>query len=147
MNASELRLYFLLQIAAHQIKKAADGRLGTVAALSTAQAAVLAIVEARAPVSQRSLARELRQNESAMTAMVNRLLALGYVARERSDSDARAWELRPTEAGRSALKAIRPPFRQINQTLEQLMTPAEMLALAGTLKRIIEAFDSGDAGG
>ena len=145
-TAAELRLYFLLQLAAHLLKKVADARLQESAGLSTAQAAVLAIVSSRQPISQRAVARELRQNESAMTAMVARLLKLGYVARVRSKADERTWDLRMTQLGTTALEAARPAFSTINNALENALENTERRNLAVGLKKIIAVIDSFDSG-
>jgi DNA-binding MarR family transcriptional regulator len=47
----------------------------------TAQAAVLSIVAAHGPITQRAVARQLGLNESGMSAMTNRLLSMGLLER------------------------------------------------------------------
>ena len=73
MSASKHRIYHRLQLAAHRLQKAADRAVMAAAGITTAQAAVLSIVAADGPVSQRNVARKLGLNESAMTAMIARL--------------------------------------------------------------------------
>ena len=69
MSASKHRVYHRLQLVAHRLQKAADRTVMAAAGITTAQAAVLSIVAADGPVTQRSVARKLGLNESAMTAM------------------------------------------------------------------------------
>ncbi len=141
MLVSDLRLYYLLQLAAHQVKKVADARLSCVADITTAQAAVLSLVSDHGPVTQRALARDLRQNESAITAMANRLLKLGYIARVRSTEDARAWQLTTTPEGEAALLAIGPAFKDVNTVLAGELDDADIRALASQLQAVISRFD------
>src|SRR5262245_41547639 len=118
MNASKLRLYHRLQIAAHAARKAADRVVSEAAGITTAQAAVLTIVEAGENVTQRDVATALRLNESAVTAMATRLLKLGMLERVRSGADSRAWCLRLGGAGQAALKASRGSFASVNARIE-----------------------------
>ncbi len=101
MSASKHRTYHRLQLAAHRIQKAADRVLLNAADVTTSQAAVLSIVAADRPVTQRIVAKQLGLNESALTAMISRLLALGMIERMRDEDDARAWRLKLTADGAS----------------------------------------------
>ncbi len=142
MSASKTRLYHRLQLAAHRVQKSADRAVLRAAKITTAQAAVLSVVVAAdQPVTQRVVADQLGLNESAVTAMTNRLLRMDLLERERDDADARAWRLRLSEQGRAALKRIEQPFRRINQKLESVLEPDEIARLADYLKRIGAAFD------
>ena len=142
MAASKLRIYHKLQIAAHRVQKRADRAVFAAAGVSTAQAAVLSIVAAQGPITQRAVARQLGLNESAMTAMTNRLLSSGLLDRLRDEKDVRAWLLRLTAEGRAALKRIEPPFRSVNQTIERTLDPRELALLAEYLSRIAKAFEA-----
>jgi DNA-binding MarR family transcriptional regulator len=138
--ASKSRLYHRLQLAAHRVQKSADRALLAAAEITTAQAAVLTLV-ARGAVSQREVAMQLGLNESALTAMAQRLLGMGLLERVRDEADARAWQLRLSGDGRAALKRIDQPFKGINQTIETALTPDEIAQLADYLQRIASAFD------
>ena len=141
MAASKLRIYHKLQIAAHRTQKAADRAVLAAAGVSTAQAAVLSIVAAQGPITQRAVARQLGLNESGMTAMTNRLLSMRLLERLRDENDARAWFLRLTLEGRTALKRIESPFRSVNQTIERALDERELSLLAEYLSRIANAFE------
>jgi MarR family transcriptional regulator, organic hydroperoxide resistance regulator len=140
--ASKSRLYHRLQLAAHRVQKSADRALLAAAEITTAQAAVLTLV-ARGAVTQREVATQLGLNESAVTAMAQRLLGMGLLERVRDEADARAWQLRLSGAGRAALKRIEQPFKGINQTIETALSGEEITHLADYLQRIESAFDEG----
>ncbi|MDI9245361.1 MarR family transcriptional regulator [Marinobacter sp. CHS3-4] len=119
MTASEKRLYFLIQLTAHRLKKHADAALTEAAELTTAQAAALSVVARHEPVSQRFIANELSQRESAVMTMTTRLQKADYVAKRRSATDGRAWDLTITEEGKAALSKMERPFAAINELIDQ----------------------------
>jgi DNA-binding MarR family transcriptional regulator len=141
MSASKHRLYHKLQLASHRLQKAADRAILAAAGVTTAQAAVLSIVAAEGSASQRSVARKLGLNESAMTAMTTRLRNLGLLDRMPDPEDSRAWSLRLSAEGRAALKRIEQPFRQINQKIERALSAEEIAQLADYVGRIGKAFE------
>jgi len=141
MSASKTRLYHRLQLAAHRLQKSADRATMAAADITTAQAAVLLLIATDKAVTQRDVARQLGLNESAMTAMVRRLIDMGLLERMRDEDDARAWRLRPSDDGRAALKRIQPPFERINRTIESVLSPDEITQLADCLTRLAAAFD------
>jgi DNA-binding MarR family transcriptional regulator len=138
MSASKHRLYFLLQRAAHVLKKEADAALSEAGGMTTSQAAVLAILRSEGPSTQRFLADKLQQRESAITTMADRLLKAGYVTRARAPSDGRAWLLTMTDTGHTALDAIRAPFQAINAELDAAFSGEDMTKLAKGLAQIID---------
>ncbi len=138
--ATKHKIYFHLQVAAHQIKKKADEELGKAARLTTAQSAILTIVASEGPVSQGVVAGKLRQNDSAMTAMVARLLKLGFITRERSKEDGRISLLTLTEEGKEARACGRKAFNRINGTLDNMISDEEMAVFAKVLDKISSAF-------
>jgi MarR family transcriptional regulator, organic hydroperoxide resistance regulator len=141
MSASKHRIYHRLQLAAHRLQKAADRAVMAAAGITTAQAAVLSIVAADGPVTQRSVARKLGLNESAMTAMIARLRDMGLVERLPDQDDSRAWSLKVSEDGRAALKRIEQPFRRINQRIESVLDADEIARLADYASRVADAFE------
>lgn len=141
--ASRNRIYFRLQRAAHVLKKQADEALLAGGGLTAAQAGALMIIGRNAPVSQRRVAGILQQNESAMTAMVRRLLALGYVERQRAPDDVRRWDLSITASGSQALAEAGPVFEALNAAIEDVLKPDEIALLARMLDAIIEIRSSG----
>jgi len=140
MNASKLRLYYRLQVAAHAVQKAADRVVSAAAPVTTAQAAVLTIVAAANGVTQRDVAIALRLNESAITAMVLRLVKLGLLERVRSQDDPRAWHLSLSKRGRTALAASRAAFASINGRIEGQFSQQEIARFVEYLNRLTLTF-------
>jgi MarR family transcriptional regulator, organic hydroperoxide resistance regulator len=141
MYASRQRLYHRLQLAAHRVRKVADRAVGDAVGLSTAQVAVLSVLAQEGKATQRTIARELGLNESAVTPMVGRLIGLGTVIRKADENDARAWSLELSEAGRDVIMRIKAPFSAINAILDDEFNPEEMAELSAKLERIIAAFE------
>ncbi|MEM9054370.1 MAG: MarR family transcriptional regulator [Pseudomonadota bacterium] len=138
MSAAKHRLYFLLQRAAHVLKKEADAALSEAGGMTTSQAAVLAILRSQGPSTQRFLADKLQQRESAITTMADRLMKAGYISRRRSPKDARAWQLAMTDDGHQALEAIREPFKAINAELDAAFPDKNIDTVAKGLAQIID---------
>jgi len=144
MSSSEHRIYFLLQRAAHCLKKEADRNLLSAAGLTTSQAAVLMLVAESSHATQKTIAVKLQQNESAITAMTARLLRDGFVARTRDPDDARSWSLRLTPAGKKALGKLRKPFAEINAAMDGALGARSSGRLARQLRSIIAEFSDGE---
>ena len=134
MSAGEHKLYFLLQVAAHRLRTDADNALLEAAGVTTAQAAVLRLVQETENPTQRQIANMLRQNESALTATVARLQKAGLLERTRSTQDRRAWTLAVTDKGRRALDKVAEPFSGINSRLDQAIAGIDPKKLAGALR-------------
>lgn len=135
--AAEHRIFFKLQRTAHLLKKRADDALLAAGGLTTAQTAALLVIDEKGPVSQREVARVLEQNESAITAMVRRLITLGHVARSRSKDDVRRWDLTVTNAGKDALLKAGLAFGGVNLEIEARLSPDEIEVLARTLRLLM----------
>jgi len=121
MTAYSSRFYHALQIAAHRLQKQADLAVSGAAGISTAQSAVLAVIARTPGMRQNEVARTLGLNESAVTAMITKLIGLGLVRRSRSAEDSRAWELFLTDDGSAALSAIEAPFAEINALIDDAL--------------------------
>jgi DNA-binding MarR family transcriptional regulator len=133
------QLFFQLQLAAHRLRKVADRRVTAETGLTTAQAAILYIVAARKNVMQKEIAKRLGQNESAVVAMANRLTRLGYLGRRRSDVDPRTSMLNVTAKGMRELQVAKRPFRELDNMLDKVFSPAELDAISLLLTRLADA--------
>ena len=145
MPAKDKRLYFHLQRTAHLVQKQADQRLIAAANVTVAQAAILMVLDEHGGCSQKTLANHLGQNDSAITAMVTRLVRLGHIHKVRDDRDGRAVRLRLTSSGKAALAAARGPFDHINATIDACLSADETSDLADCLRRLARAFGGPDA--
>lgn len=134
----DARLYFRLTVTAHRLRVLADQRLLEAAGVTAAQAGVLLIVaDAAEPLRQRDLARLLRQRESAITTMVERLTAAGLLVRERPPADARSWALRLTADGVAAVGAVRVATDALNAEAFAGLAARERASLARALDRVL----------
>ena len=140
MSASEHRLYWRLQLASHFMQKQADRDLLKDAAITTAQFGVLSVVSNGKDVTQKDVATRLGLNQSAITAMVRRLMKLGYVDRQDSPTDGRAKILSLTSEGRDVVKNTRSPFGKINERIESALDVREIDNLADYLERLTNTF-------
>ena len=144
MTASKYRIYFLLQRVSHGLKKKADTALLEADGMSTAQAAVMSLIAGEDGVSQSYLASRLKRRESAIATMANRLLKAGYITRMRSDSDGRAWVLKPTDKGLSALDAMSSSFAAINGILDEAFELDDLKSLARGLHAVLDKLEEPD---
>lgn len=137
MSAKDERFFFLLQMAAHRLKTKADAALVDAGGLTTAQTAMMAIIRAGGSVTQREVATKLKQRESAVGAITERLLKAGYITRTRSETDGRAWNLSTTKKGLKALDAMGEAFAGINALIDEAFPGREMTRVAEGLRRLI----------
>ncbi|HET6705967.1 MarR family winged helix-turn-helix transcriptional regulator [Amycolatopsis sp.] len=120
MPEPDQRLFFLLQQAAHRLRVAADRRCLAAAGITTAQLGALFAVR-EGGLTQRDLAEQLGQRESAVTAMVTRLVDAGLVAKQPHPREHRAVSLRLTEAGEEALARVGPAIEEFNARLRAVL--------------------------
>ena len=119
--ASDHRVFHLLQITAHRLKKHIDRQALSHAGITAAQAAILYVVSENPFTSQRFVAEELGQKESAITPMVHRLVEAGVLQRGASTADGRAWSLKLTAQGKLALKRFGEGLNEYNKALTSVL--------------------------
>ncbi|WP_300393692.1 MarR family winged helix-turn-helix transcriptional regulator [Henriciella sp.] len=135
------RLYSRLQIAAQQLRKVTDRQLVEVAGITAPQLGVLTRVAAVKELNQTSLARDLRLNDSAITAMVRRLIGLGMLEKARSESDSRSWVLTLTRDGENAIARASEHMLSINARIEKDFGADGLDDFVDKLNRLIEICD------
>lgn len=139
-QARDQRLFHLLQVAAHRLKTELDRATLDAGGLTAAQAGVLAVIARADGLTQKEVAEQLRQQESAITAMAARLIKAGLVDRARHPTDGRAWRLTLTPRGAEALDTFRAPMGAFNARITQAVGGEdEVAALARALRALIEA--------
>lgn len=140
-SARKNRLYHKLQSAAHRVHKVADHEVKAASRLTSAQGSVLSIVGTMPGLSQRELSRQLGLNESAVTAMVSRMMRAGLLERARDESDKRAWTLHLTPSGEEAVSHIQAPFEEINSRIEAALSDTEIVQLSSLLRKLAKRFE------
>ncbi|MEP2102542.1 MAG: MarR family winged helix-turn-helix transcriptional regulator [Parasphingorhabdus sp.] len=141
MTARNLRFYSRLQIAAHVLKKSSDRQLLEVAGVTTAQMSALGIIASEETTTQTRLAAELGLNDSAITAMVRRLIDLKMVARVRDDTDGRAWLLKLTKTGAEAVKKASAITDQTSAKVDELLGAKTIATVVAAMELIINDAD------
>ena len=138
-NEPDQRVFLLLQQAAHRLRIWADRRCVDLAGVTTAQTGALFALHDRPMSTQRELAAALGQRESAVTAMVRRLLDAGLVSRHPSPDDHRAHLLALTPAGTAALNLVRPMVAEFNTMLKRVLGADGPASLAAALRTLRDA--------
>jgi DNA-binding MarR family transcriptional regulator len=141
MTARNLRFYSRLQIAAHALKKNSDRQLLEIAGVTTAQMSALVIVASPQTTTQTRLAAELGLNDSAITAMIRRLIDLKMVTRVRDDKDGRAWLLKLTETGAEAVKKTDIIVDQTSAKVDELLGEKTIATVVAAMELIINDSD------
>lgn len=137
MSSRSTRLYHRLQLAARATKRVADRQMLEATGLTTAQVAALAVVSDHPAASQRVIAARLGVQESAVTAMVGRLVHVGAVSRQRDPADARRWVVSLTAHGTSVLARAEVSFSRTNGAIESVLAEHDIDELAVLLERLI----------
>lgn len=130
------RLYFQLQRAAHQVRLTADRRFIAVAGVTTAQLGALFVVQDQPGLTQQELAGTLGQRESAITAMVGRLVDAGLISKNPHPRHYRAAALELTAAGVEALHKVRPEVDRCNAELVALIGADEFDITTTALRKL-----------
>jgi len=97
--------------------------------LSLAASRILVRLLDHGPCRIGDLAAQERSSQPTVTNHVKRLEALGLVARRPDPSDARAWMIELTDAGRSELDAMRSALGTGLEPLLAKLSPADLQAL------------------
>jgi DNA-binding MarR family transcriptional regulator len=132
------RLYHHLQRAASTAKRHADQILLEVAGVTTAQAALLLVVGAERPPTQRDVATQLGVSEPSVAAMVERLAREGYLQRGRDDRDGRVRTLQLTAEGERVLAGARAAFEEVNERLQAALGSTDAVDLLDAQLRAVE---------
>ena len=102
-------------------------------------AAVLVVIDAEGPMSQRALGRRLRIDKSPMVGLVDDLERLGLAERRRSTSDRRVQAIHLTDKGRTVLQRVIRFADEENERTFRVLDDDERDVLQGLLLRVAEA--------
>ena len=102
-------------------------------------AAILVVIDAEGPMSQRALGRRLRIDKSPMVGLVDDLERLGLAERRRADGDRRVQAIHLTASGRTALRRVRRLADEENERTFGVLDDDERALLHDLLLRVAEA--------
>ncbi|KXT33675.1 MAG: MarR family winged helix-turn-helix transcriptional regulator [Sutterella wadsworthensis] len=88
------------------------------------------------------LSRLTHRSKSTVSALVTKLVDLGYVARERSAEDSRVINLRLTEKGRAFIPVSKRISSELDALVTRSLTPDEARFAEALLARILNGFSS-----
>ena len=112
-------------------------------ALTQRQYAVLAAVAADEGLSQTGLVRATGIDRSTLADLVGRMIAKGYLERQRSAEDARANTVKLGDAGRAVLEAAGPRVEAADQRILELLAGKKRDPFIEALRRLARAGESG----
>ena len=141
MSERPPRLVFLLNSAQRRLQQfiAAEqdraARAGS-AAPTPAQSGVLFVLAREDGATMGRLAKALDLAPSAVSGLVQRMEALGWVERRASEADARTQQVWLQSAGQARLPALRKALGRINERLAGPFTPAELQTAARWLEHV-----------
>ncbi len=141
MSARKQRFYSRLQLAAHALKKISDRQLLDAAGVTTAQMSALAIIGSAEATTQTLLAKRLGLNDSAITAMMRRLIDLDLVERVRDDQDGRAWLLKLTKSGTETVERASAAVDQASIQVDALLGEKTIATVVAAMELIINDLD------
>lgn len=101
--------------------------------------AVLSNLSAGAQQNQQQLADALGLHRNNMVALIDEMEAAGLVRRHRSETDRRAFEVRPTARGRSVVARASRMIRELDEEIARGLSDPERKALVDLLKRQAQA--------
>lgn len=110
--------------------------------LTQRQFAVLEAVSAKAGLTQTDLVRATGIDRSTLADLVARMETKKLVERQRSTMDARAMAVRLTEAGTSALDAMRPRVQSADKRIMALLPKGKRDAFLGVLAELAATADA-----
>jgi|GEM_PF-1221552 len=98
---------------------------------------VFALIIANPGVRPGAIAEELQVKPSNVAALVNALVAAGYVQRSTDTAELRASLLYPTAAGRKAWQEMEQAHVRVEARLLEPLTPAERKQLVNLLRKLL----------
>ncbi|SEG77208.1 DNA-binding transcriptional regulator, MarR family [Thermomonospora echinospora] len=138
MPEPDERLYFLLQRAAHQLRTTADRRCLAAAGITTTQLGALLAVHDRPGITQQQLAQTLGLRESAITALVTRLITADLIIRHPHPREHRAVALHLSEHGAATLRAVQPEIDRFNAELRAVLGDTAFTQTTAALNRLTQ---------
>jgi MarR family transcriptional regulator, lower aerobic nicotinate degradation pathway regulator len=112
--------------------------------LGASQLYVLHELKRDAPLSINDLADRMATDQSTVSVVVAKLIDKGFVARERSETDARRLDLTLTARGHLAVRKLPPPIQYLIIEGVQRLPRSRAKALAESLREICDVLGIAD---
>jgi DNA-binding MarR family transcriptional regulator len=134
------RLFFLLSAGARRVQRWVDGELAGMGGLTQAQSGLLFFLGKDGGALIGEAAEALDVAPSAMTGLVDRMERSGLIERRADPDDGRAQRLFLTDAGRAARTAALDGLKDLNATLTDGFSEAEVATIARWLSSLPARF-------
>ena len=128
---------FQLGVAGSQITQSFSRRIEHIG-LSHKQVGLLAVVDAGLASSQREIAAQLGVAPSLVVSLVDQLVNIGAVRRERSRNDRRVQTIEITDEGRKLLKTATDVASRLDADLRTSLSPDDQQALDRLLPSLLQ---------
>jgi DNA-binding MarR family transcriptional regulator len=132
----EERLYYLLNIAQHELRKFVDSEALARTGLTSARMGLLFFVAKNDGTFLSAVGKGLGLKNAAVTGLVARTEKTGVIQRKASPDDRRASQLFLTAKGRRQLDAIRKLNEELNAALREGFTPEEIAVVVRFLNHV-----------
>jgi DNA-binding MarR family transcriptional regulator len=132
------RLMFLLSAANRRVQRWIEAE--TAGGLTSAQSGVLFVLGRSDGVPIGELAEALAAAPSAMSGLIDRMERAGLVERRADPADGRGQRIHMTDRGREAREAAKAGVAQINRTLTEGFSEAEIDTVARWLASLQQRF-------
>jgi DNA-binding MarR family transcriptional regulator len=100
--------------------------------------ALLALIDSNPGVTQGDLAAAIRRQISTLTPALNELVRIGYVNRNRVETDRRSYALTLTPRGRKAMRQLMSSAAEHEREVDRLVGAGNRAAFLRILKRLAD---------
>lgn len=98
---------------------------------------ILSFLYSHDDITMKELAEKIHRSKPTVTVLVDKLVALGYVLKEKSDTDSRVTYIRLTEQGKAFQKDFQEISQNLNDKVFQGILEAEMNMVDPILEKIM----------
>jgi DNA-binding MarR family transcriptional regulator len=141
LNALNASLIHLLHRAGQAADEKFTAEIGN-SDLTPRQFAVLSALAMQELASQTEIVETTGIDRSTLADIVRRLVKRGLLARRRARQDARAYTVRLTQTGQSALKTAAPAAERAGERILRPLPPARRAELMAGLALLVESLKS-----
>lgn len=98
---------------------------------------ILSFLYSHENMTMKELAEKIHRSKPTVTVLVDKLVALGYVLKEKSDADSRVTYIRLTEQGKAFQKDFQEISQSLNEKIFQGISETEMNVVDPILEKIM----------
>lgn len=98
---------------------------------------ILSFLYSHDDITMKELAEKIHRSKPTVTVLVDKLVALGYVLKEKSDTDSRVTYIRLTEQGKAFQKDFQEISQNLNERVFQGISEVEMNMVDPILEKIM----------